>query len=281
MPVRVFSQGGNTAVPALVVLTLAFLLGWTVACRPVLPPPPVHSDMVFVPAGPFVMGSNTGREDERPPHQVDVHAFYIDRTEVTVADYARFLTWQGSLTACDGHLCADVHSENPQAHLEETPTGYRALPGWDDFPMTWVSWYGAAAYCKAQGKRLPTEAEWEKAARGTDGRAYPWGNEYDEGRANAGHRYSGPTRVGMFPAGASPYGALDMAGNVWEWVADWYAPYPGSTYSSPFFGKYKVVRGGSWNHPVVDARTTARDIAHPARRLRVVGFRCVWSSDHR
>ncbi len=275
MPVQTGVQGGNRGVPALVVLILTLALGWNAACQSALPPSSVHSDMVFVPAGSFVMGSDAGREDERPPHEVYLHAFYIDRTEVTVANYARFLTRRGSLTGCDGHVCADVWPENPQAALEETANGYRPRPGFARLPIFWVSWYGAQAYCQAQGKRLPTEAEWEKAARGTDGRAYPWGNEYDEGRANAGHRYNGPTPVGMFPAGASPYGALDMAGNVWEWVADGYAPYPGSTYTSPFFGKYKVVRGGSWNHPVEDARTTARDIAHPARRLRVVGFRCV------
>lgn len=236
--------------------------------------------MVYVPSGAFVMGSTEGRLDEAPSHQVEVAAFYIDRYEVTVAEYAAFLTARGSLW-CDKAPCADVRSDNPQSHLLSVGNGYQAEPGFERHPVTWVSWYGAAAYCRWQGKRLPTEAEWEKAARGTDGRRYPWGNTYEEGRANAGGVYTDTLPVGSFPAGASPYGALDMAGNVWEWVADAYAPYPGSTYTSPFFGKYKVVRGGSWNHPVEDARTTARDIAHPARRLRVVGFRCARDAHER
>ncbi len=230
-------------------------------------------DMVYVPAGPFLMGSADGRPDEFPPHVVTLPAFYIDRYEVTVAEFAAFLNARGSLW-CDVAPCADVWAENPQSHLRSVGNGYRPAPGFERYPITWVSWYAARAYCRWRGKRLPTEAEWEKAARGPDGRRYPWGNTYEAGRANVGHAYSGPLPVGRFPTGASPYGALDMAGNVWEWVADWYAPYPGSSATSPFFGKYKVVRGGSWNHPPVDARTTARDIAHPARRLGVVGFRC-------
>ncbi len=228
--------------------------------------------MVVVPAGPFIMGSDEGRPDERPPHQVFVREFYIDRLEVTVEQYVHFLNARGALGGCDGHLCADVQAENPQSHIVSQGNGYRAQPGYGRHPVTWVSWYGADAYCRAQGKRLPTEAEWEKAARGTDARRYPWGNRFLPGRANAGGIYQGALPVGSFPKGASPYGVLDMAGNVWEWTADGYTPYPGSTWSSPFVGIYKVVRGGSWNHPVEDARTTARDIAYPARRLRVVDF---------
>jgi formylglycine-generating enzyme required for sulfatase activity len=177
--------------------------------------------------------------------------------------------------------------------------------GYDDHPVTEVSWYGAQAYCEHRGKRLPSETEWEKAARGTEGAIYPWGEEFDPHKPprsgprlggdsdarrrglkakenscgiklNSDYRVGDTTPVGNYPDGASPYGAHDMAGNVWEWVADWYAAYPGSAYQSPFFGrKYKVVRGGSWNHPADDARCARRDIAHPARRLRVVGFRCV------
>jgi formylglycine-generating enzyme required for sulfatase activity len=147
--------------------------------------------------------------------------------------------------------------------------------GYEDHPVTNVSWYGAQAYCETFGMRLPTEAEWEKAARGTDGRRYPWGNSTDPGKLNAAHRLGDTAPVGTHPEGASPYGVHDLAGNVWEWTADWYAAYPGSPHTSTFFGKkYKVVRGGSWNHPDSDASAAHRDLAHPARRIHVVGFRC-------
>lgn len=253
----------------ILLLIIAAVLHLPQPNRPRLPP----AGMVWVPPGPFVMGTDAGRPDESPPHVVDLPGFYIDRYEVTAAEYARFLNARGSLT-CDGHPCADLWPENPQSPLQVVSYTVRARPGLGSHPVTWVSWYGAAAFCAYYGKRLPTEAEWEKAARGPDGRRYPWGNEYLPGRANAGGVHRGTLPVGSLPLGASPYAALDMAGNVWEWVADWYHPYPGSSYRSPFFGHYKVVRGGSWNHPVFDARTTARDIAHPARRLGVVGFRC-------
>lgn len=251
------------------ILVLVWGLSLSLA-RPVRLPPP---GMVWVPPGPFVMGSDAGAADERPAHEVYLPGFYIDRYEVTVEAYARFLNARGSLS-CDGYPCADTWPDNPQSPLMVEGGRFQPRPGTAMLPMTWVSWYGAAAYCRFYGKRLPTEAEWEKAARGVDGRLYPWGDRYLPGRANAGGAYGGVLPVGSFPEGASPYAALDMAGNVWEWVADWYAAYPGSPVRSPFFGLYKVVRGGSWNHPPEDARTTARDIAHPARRLGVVGFRC-------
>jgi len=233
--------------------------------------------MAYIPAGAFVMGSDEGREDERPPRTLYLDAFAIDRYEVTVAEYAGFLNALGSLTGCAGHLCADVKAENPQSRMVSRGNRYAAEPGFERHPMTWVSWYGAQAYCEFNGKRLPSEAEWEKAARGSDERRFPWGNRFTPRFANAGGTMEGTTPVGSYPEGVSPYGAFDMAGNVWEWVEDWYEPYPGSPYRSPFFGKYKVVRGGSWNHPVWDARVSSRDIAHPARRLGVVGFRCAAS----
>ncbi len=236
------------------------------------------AEMAYVPAGAFLMGSDDGRADERPARRVELPGFYMDRYEVTVAKYVKFLNHTGRLYGCDGHKCADVKDENPQSHIVSVGDGYAAEEGFEDYPVTWVSWYGADAYCRFRHKRLPTEAEWEKAARGTDGRRYPWGNEFDPVKANAGRR-NGPAPVGSYPLGVSPYGLYDMAGNVWEWVADWYEPYPSSDYESPFFGKYKVVRGGSWNHPYEDARTTSRDFAHPARRLLVVGFRCARDGD--
>jgi len=235
--------------------------------------------MSCIPAGAFVMGSDEGYPDERPVHTVSLREFYMDRYEVTVAEYAEFLNHRGQIYGCDGHKCADVKEENPQSHIVSRGNGYAAEKGFERHPVTWVSWYGADAYCRFRHKRLPTEEEWEKAARGTDGRRYPWGDEFDPAKANAGGVSDGTTPVGSYPTGVSPYGLYDMAGNVWEWVSDWYEPYPSSDYESPFFGKYKVVRGGSWNHPYVDSRTSSRDFAHPARRIGVVGFRCAWGGE--
>ena len=217
------------------------------------------ADMVFVPAGVFKMGANLERPgDEGPQHSVDLPAFWIDRYEVTNAEY-----WK----CVEADFCS-----------EPDDLRYYQDPEFEDHPVVFVSWYDAKAYCEWRHKRLPTEAEWEKAARGVDGRLYPWGNQLSGGRLNAGNRVGASMPVGSYPSGASPYGALDMAGNVWEWVSDWYAAYPGSRYQSDLFGeKYKVVRGGSWNHPDEDARSYHRDIAYPERALGVVGFRCARS----
>ena len=232
-------------------------------------------EMVFVPAGAFWMGSNEGNADEGPMHPVNLGAFWIDRHQVTNAQYAGFLNaTEGDQGRCGGHICADTKAETPDSHLLYEAGRYVAERGYDDHPVIEVSWYGAKAYCEHYGKRLPSETEWEKAARGTEGATYPWGEAFDPHKLNSDNRVGDTTPVGSYPDGASPYGAGDMAGNVWEWVADWYAPYPGSGYRSPFFGTYKVVRGGSWNHPAADARCSTRDLAHPVRRIGVVGFRC-------
>ena len=259
--------------PARLLMALLLLVGLA-GCLPRAASP--GGEMVFVPAGAFWMGSNEGDADEGPVHQVYLEAFWIDRYEVTNAQYAEFLNaTQGDQGRCGGHICADTKVENPDSHLLYQEGRYVAERGYDAHPVIEVSWYGAKAYCEHYGKRLPSEAEWEKAARGTEGAAYPWGKEYDPHKLNSDYRVGDTTPVGSYPDGASPYGACDMAGNVWEWVAEWYDAYPGSAYRSPFFGhKYKVVRGGSWNHPADDARCARRDIAHPDRRLRVVGFRC-------
>ncbi|MFQ6016387.1 MAG: formylglycine-generating enzyme family protein [Anaerolineae bacterium] len=276
------------------------------------PTPAFSEGMVFVPAGEFVMGSDDARsrrfergrpllqrrdrasehgrdvrepqsnEDEKPMRVVYLDAFYIDRHEVTNAEYAEFLNVMGGHQGrCGGHDCIDTKDQDPDSHIlyrgggYMVEGGYVVEAGYERHPVIKVSWYGAKAYCEYYGKRLPTEAEWEKAARGPTGFVYPWGDEFDANKANVDQHVGDTTPVGNYRGGISPYGAYDMAGNVWEWVADWYRAYPGSEHRSEFFGsKYKVVRGGSWNHPPGDARGAVRDIAHPARRIHVVGFRC-------
>ena len=205
-----------------------------------LPPPP---EMVLVPAGEFIMGSNTGDADETPQRKVYLPAFYIDRCEVTNAQFKKF---------------------DPSFNYPKGKDNYPAL----------VTWEQANAYAKWAGKRLPTEAEWEKAARGTDGRLFPWGNFWDLSLTV----WDTNSPVGTNPAGASPYGTLDMAGNVWEWTADWYKPYPGNKVPSPAYGeKYKVIRGGSEFNDVSFFRCSHRYYVPPNSRIHgyAIGFRCV------
>lgn len=216
--------------------------------------------MVAIPAGEFTMGSDV--EDERPAHAVSVEAFEIDVFEVTNEAFARFVEETGYVT--DAEKAGD--SMSWKVYAEGKPS----------HPVVKVSWNDAKAYCEWAGKRLPTEAEWEKAARGTDARTYPWGNEWDETKANTKEAgYRGTTIVGSFPDGASPYGVMDMAGNVAEWTADWYKAYPGSDYQSPYFGeKYKVIRGGGWFSDKELVRTTERSASSVTLANDDVGFRC-------
>jgi formylglycine-generating enzyme required for sulfatase activity len=241
--------------------------------------------MVWIPGGPFVMGSNDVDaqglaqlygltkpwfEDEHPAHTVDLPGFYLDRNEVTNADFAAYVT------ATDSRVPGTWHAA--------TYPG-----GTADLPVVSVNWYQARDYCAWAHKRLPTEAEWEKAARGTDGRLYPWGNDFSLDKANLMSNQVQP--VGLFPQGRSPYGVNDMIGNVWEWTADWYEPYPGSTTVSKDFGqKFKVVRGKSWTMGFghQEQAEVKQIIAHEARgsfRLYFdpvfgfndLGFRCAAS----
>ena len=211
--------------------------------------------MVFVPGGEFTMGCNETpegecEEDEKPQRQVNVPAFQIDKTEVTVEAYRQ---------------CVDAR----RCTLPDTKM--KGACNWDvsgreKHPINCIDWSQAEAFCASVGKRLPTSAEWEKAARGTDGRVYPSGETWDITRANVYESYDGykeTAPVGSFPAGASPYGALDMAGNVWEWTSDWYRN-----------GETRLIRGGSWVDLPRRARTTRRLGTLPTSRNDDIGFRC-------
>lgn len=180
--------------------------------------------MVRIPAGSFWMGDDNGFADEKPRHQVNVAEFFIDRTKVTNAQFARFMNANGT-QAADGQRWYDVDDNDARIHRRNKQ--WTAHPGHENHPVVETSWHGALAYCRWLGKRLPTEAEWEKAARGTDGRKFPWGNEApDKSRAHFAGGWNELKPVGSFPQGASPYGVLDMAGNGWEWVSSAYLPYP-------------------------------------------------------
>jgi formylglycine-generating enzyme required for sulfatase activity len=222
---------------------------------------PALSPMIEIPAGPFIMGSDKGDPDEAPAHKVDLPAYQIDQFEVTNAQFAQF-----------------VKETNRQTDAEKAGIGsWRDFAaGKDNHPAVKVSWNDAKAFCEWAGKRLPTEAEWEKAARGDDGRLYPWGNEWDASKANVKESgFRGTTAVGSFAAGASPYGVMDMAGNVWEWTADWYKAYPGSTTQDKFFGeKFRVLRGGGWFDEAPQVRTTNRSSNVETAANDDIGFRC-------
>lgn len=225
-----------------------------------------NAPMVFVPAGEFTMGSAGSGGDENPQHTVYLDNYWIDQHEVTNAQYK---------------LCADASScQAPSDFSSNKRSSYYDNPQYANYPVIYVSWNDADAYCKWAEKRLPTEAEWEKAARGTDGRVYPWGDEFDKNRLNSSEGGRGDTTVvGNFPSGASPYSALDMAGNVWEWVNDWYdASYysnsPRANPQGPNSGQARVLRGGSFNLSRVIVRAAYRGSIAPGDRFNVLGFRC-------
>ncbi|MBI3537458.1 MAG: SUMF1/EgtB/PvdO family nonheme iron enzyme [Chloroflexi bacterium] len=225
--------------------------------------------MVYVPAGDFTMGSNDGENDEKPVHTVYLDAFWIDKFEVTNALYGKCV---------DAGKCSA-----PSENKSYTRSLYYGNSQFANYPVIYVSWEDANKYCGWASKRLPTEAEWEKAARGTDARVYPWSNIFDKNALNSSEGGKGDTTaVGSYASGASPYGAMDMAGNVWEWVADWYDP---SYYSNaprirnnpkgPSSGQYHVVRGGSWFDDRSHVRAAFRDYGFPVIWTIGVGFRCV------
>ncbi len=231
-----------------------------------------HMVEVFVPAGSFTMGNDSGAPDQRPAHPVNLGSFWIDRTEVTNAMYALCVS---------AGVCAA-----PQQTRSISRPSYFGTSAFDNFPVLFVSWNQAQTYCAWAGRRLPTEAEWEKAARGPDQRLYPWGNQApDPQRLNFGPSGLGDTvAVGHYPSNASPYGALDMAGNAWEWVADWYDPGyyavspaqdpPGPAKTGCPQGDCKVLRGGSWDSRDDQVTTTARLFFGPNDSRDAFTIRC-------
>jgi formylglycine-generating enzyme required for sulfatase activity len=287
----------------------------------------VIDDMILIPEGPFLMGSTkedidrlldldrnieTSRLDnEIPQREVFLSAYLIDKYPVTNAHYKRFVE-------SGGYTQKIFWSEAGWQYISQSnPLEGDSLDdifhGEHDCPVVNISWYEAEAFAKWAGKRLPTEAEWEKAARGIDGRMYPWGNEFDKTRLNCAEiKIEKPTPVMKYPQGQSVYGCFDMAGNVWEWVADWYdsqyyrcAPLrdpqgPATAEENPYFGRpedvgisiyelksspasnslsgCKVLRGGSWNGSgVVHIRCANRDYDEPIYKNDTIGFRCARS----
>lgn len=236
------------------------------------------SELILIPAGEFLMGTpeKEGYDNEHPRRRVNLSAYYIGKYEVTNEQYARFVE----------------------------KTRYQAQGNWRDYstsgrkkhPVVCVTWKDAVAYCKWAGLRLPTEAEWEKAARGTDGRIYPWGNKWEAASLN----WSGPKDkkwksweaqgslptllptkpIGSFPYGASSYGIMDMAGNVWEWCSDWYSVRyyqnsPTANPRGPDKGESKVLRGSSWSTSDLDClRSANRNWSKPSGWDDCYGFRC-------
>jgi len=217
---------------------------------------------VLIPAGKFVMGD----DENSPRREMFLDAFYMDRYEITVARYGNFLKATGKLNEPD---------DFPESDLKK----------FGDFPVVGVNWHGANNYCRWAGKRLPTEAEWEKAARGEDGRNYPWGlDEPTSAHARFGVSSRKPvypdgvSRVGTHPRGMGPFGMYDLAGNAWEWVADWYSTsFPrgeSQNPKGPDSGTAKVIRGGGWMDPADRITATKRMYLNPNESMEDTGFRC-------
>ena len=208
------------------------------------------------------MGSpqGIGNDDEHPQHKVYLDDFLMGRYEITNNQYVEFLNTIGRNDDGDGNELVKIDT----AAINQKEETYSVVKGWEDIPVVGVSWHGAKAYAEWEGGRLPTEAEWEKAARGEDGREWPWGDSWEIGKCNSWesglHR---PAAVGAYPVGASAYGVEDLAGNVYEWLADWYqvdyyAVSPMRNPKGPESGIFRVLRGGSWAELEDKCRPTAR-----------------------
>ncbi len=228
-------------------------------------------DMVLIPAGTFIMGINDIKVEQRPSHEVYLNPYYIDRYEVTNAQYYEFLDYikkTGDHSKC--HKDEPISKDHTPLNWEDDYYNY------PEYPIVRVDWYDAYAYAAWAGKRLPTEAEWEKAARGTDERRWPWGDEWDFKKCNIGD----PKSVGSYEEGKSVYGCYDMAGSVGEWCADWgdmlyYTKSPKNNPKGPEKGENKIIRGGSrFANIGILLRCTARKAMNPNLGNKGVGFRC-------
>jgi formylglycine-generating enzyme len=229
-------------------------------------------ELVLIPAGEFTMGHNSGY-DTLPVRRVNLPAFYIDKHEVTNKRYKRFIDATGYKVPW---------SQDPAVAAYVWDWQKRMYPeGKGDDPVVLVSWDDAKAFCTWAGKRLPTEAEWEKAARGPKGKPYPWGNDWANSKANTSESgLKQTTPLGSFKEDVSEYGVHDLAGNVSEWVEEWFAPYQGNPMTSyEERNKYRVLRGGSWDYAHSIANGYHRQYALPQSQMTAIGFRCAKAAD--
>lgn len=230
---------------------------------------PVREEMISIPAGPFIRGTDHGGFDERPQRTLVLDAFSIDRYEVTNFQYQQFVD-------ATGH-----RKSGPPSRYAKNMSKMRGM----NQPVVYVSWDDAETFCHWKGKRLPTEAEWEKAMRGTDGRLWPWGNVEQPNGANWARVQDGfevAAPVGAFLPDTSPYGVMDGAGNVMEWVSDWYAETyfkeaPEQNPQSPEYGTFRALRGGGYATTGADIRITSRSKMVQDFRDETIGFRCAVS----
>jgi formylglycine-generating enzyme required for sulfatase activity len=258
---------------------VAALVGWLVlGARPAVAAEPYWShdvsEMVTIPAGHFLMGSHSGSSDERPAHDVRLVEYLIDRDEVTNGRYRLFEEWMRQRR--DHSLCMPDEPRNKDHQHQDFGPEFSGA----EQPVVGVDWFDAYAFAAWAGKRLPTEAEWERAAAGIERRKFPWGRLLAPGCANYGGRRDATAPVGSFEAGETAEGCRDLAGNVWEWCFDWYAPrwYERSEQLRPVGpedGEKRVLRGGSWMDFGSCLRSTFRGNALPATRAKHIGFRCV------